>query len=281
VGSGVNVKNQWTGEVYADTDPGIGDGRIDDCTGTDLFIPVTNVVDLFGANTFHVQAPDGRQDLYLQNPFWGDILFIGNFNSTDYEAFVLEVVRRQYRGWEVNGSYTYSKAEGDGEDFFQELGNDPSLRETVSGFQSYDQRHVFKLNATTITPWGLRLGTAVSWQSGLPYSLLRQGIVFDAKPRTTHFYGGVGARTREDYYTGVRNDQRNDSYWNVDLRVAKEFDLGRGVHLQASAEVYNALNDGTYQVYNPFYEAGQQVNGTNESTRRFGRRWQLGMKVAF
>ena len=38
---------------------------------------------------------------------------------------------------------------GDGEDFFQELGNDPSLRASTFGYQSYDQRHVLKINATT------------------------------------------------------------------------------------------------------------------------------------
>ena len=41
------------------------------------------------------------------------------------------------------------------------------------------------------------------------------------------------------------------------------------------------LNDGTYQIYNPLLEAGQQINGENVAVRRFGRRWQLGFKMAF
>ena len=63
----------------------------------------------------------------------------------------------------MQASYTWSKAEGDGEDFAQQLGDDRSLLEDEKGFQSYDQRHVVKVNATTITPWGFRLGAAVSW----------------------------------------------------------------------------------------------------------------------
>ena len=34
-------------------------------------------------------------------------------------------------------------------------------------------------------------------------------------------------------------------------------------------------------LYNPFLEAGQQINGLNEAQRRFGRRWQVGMRFAF
>jgi hypothetical protein len=55
------------------------------------------------------------------------------------------------------------------------------------------------------------------------------------------------------------------------------------MNLQLSIEVFNALNDGTYQVYNPspFVSRGIQINGRNEAIRRFGRRWQLGAKLAF
>ena len=43
--------------------------------------------------------------------------------------YVLELVRRQYRSWEMQASYTWSEAKGDGEDFNQALGNDRSLLE--------------------------------------------------------------------------------------------------------------------------------------------------------
>ena len=34
-------------------------------------------------------------------------------------------------------------------------------------------------------------------------------------------------------------------------------------------------------VYSPFSESGQQINGNNEAVRRFGRQWQLGLRLAF
>ena len=52
-------------------------------------------------------------------------------------------------------------------------------------------------------------------------------------------------------------------------------------NLQLTAEVFNLLDDGTYQIYNPFVERGIQINGRNEAQQRFGRRWQVGMKLAF
>jgi hypothetical protein len=277
-GSGVMLTDPWTGEIYEDTDPGVGDGRIDDCAGITYFVGGT---DQFGLTSYRIQKPDAKNDLYVQNPFWGGVYEIGNINETDYEAVMLELTRRQYRGWEMNLSYTYSEAEGDGEDFFQELADDPSLRRDIRGYQSYDQRHVVKLNATTITPWGLRLGTAVTWQSGLPYSLILQRTSDDILPPGTAIFQPPGARLRQAYPTGVRNDQRNDSYWNVDVKATKEFHFGRRLNLQLSAEVFNVLDDDTYLIYNPFLESGQQINGTNEAQRRFGRRWQLGARAAF
>ena len=83
------------------------------------------------------------------------------------------------------------------------------------------------------------------------------------------------------YPTGVRNDQRNLSYWNVDIKFTKEMRVGQRANVQLSAEVYNLLNDDTYQVYNPNSEIGQQLNGINDGFYRFGRQFQLGAKVTF
>jgi hypothetical protein len=44
--------------------------------------------------------------------------------------------------------------------------------------------------------------------------------------------------------------------------------------MQISIEVFNLLNDGTVQVFNQF-------NGNNAAVARFGRQWQLGMRMAF
>jgi hypothetical protein len=257
-----------------------GDGIIDDCAGELEFFPGTDPVS--AEDDINLEKPDGIPDLYVQNAGWGNVLFIGNLNEIDYDGVTLELTRRQYQNWELQGSYTWSKAIGNGEDFSQALGNDRTLVEDEQGYQAYDQRHVVKVTATTVTPWGIRLGGAVTWQSGLPYSLLNREISFDAVPPEYQGLGTEGAgRPRTTYKVGQRNTERNVAWWNFDVRVSKEFRLGRGVNGQASIEAFNLLNDGTYQVYNLASETGQQVNGNNEAIRRFGRQWQLGLRLAF
>jgi hypothetical protein len=259
---------------YVDTDPGDGDGIIDDCVG-EIEIMETDL-------ETRLDRRDGITDLYTQNPAFGSLLVVGNFNVADYDAFVLELIRRQYRSWELQGSYTWSMAEGNGEDFRQFIGLDQSLLDDEYGYQSNDQRHVVKLSATTITPWGFRLGGRVLWQSGLPYSILEQDLSFDAVPPAYLTLGSYNpARNRLQYPTGVRNSERNDSQWLLDLKLTKEMNLGRGLNLQLAAEIFNVLDDGTYQVYNPNFETGFQINGNNDARFEFGRRWQLGMRLAF
>ncbi len=254
-----------------------GDGIIDDCAGELEFIQGATEED-----DINLERPDGIPDLYVQNPGWGNVFYVGNLNQIDYQGYSFELIRRQYRNWELQGSYTFSKAIGDGEDFNQGLGDDRTLVEDERGYQAYDQRHVVKVAATTVTPWGIRLGGNLGWQSGLPYSILRREISYDAiSPQFQGLGSDAAARTRTTYLTSQRNSERNLSFWDLNLKMTKEFRLGRGVNGQASVEVFNVFNDGTYLVYNGFTESGQQVNGNNDATRRFGREWQLGLRLAF
>ena len=83
------------------------------------------------------------------------------------------------------------------------------------------------------------------------------------------------------YPTGSRNDQRNRSYWNLDLRAAREFQLKGGVNLGLTAEIFNVLNDGTYIIYNQALKSGRRLNGADEAYRRYGSQFQLGFRLAF
>jgi hypothetical protein len=253
-----------------------GDGVIDDCVGR-----AVAVGDGSGGVSF-LQRPDGFADLYLANPVWVDVLLLGNFNSADYDGVTLELIRRFYRSWEMLASYTWSKTIGDGEDFLQQLGNDNALAEDERGFQSDDRRHVVKVNGAAVTPGGFRLGAALSWRSGLPFSILTESLAFDTLPLPYGSSGGVGqARPRQLYVEGQRNTERNVDYWNLDLKLSKEFNVARRVNVRVSAEIFNVLDDQTYIVYNPALGLGRRLNGEDEAFRRQGRSWQLGLRLAF
>ena len=97
-------------------------------------------------------------------------------------------------------------------------------------------------------------------------------------------YGGTAEEFTSQrilYITHQRNDQRNISAWNFDAKIVKEINLPKGMNLQLDAEIFNLLNEDTYSVYNTFTKSGQQINGTNDATRRFGRQYQIGMRLAF
>jgi outer membrane receptor protein involved in Fe transport len=260
------IVDPYTGEKYVDTDPGPGDGRIDDCMG--------DIVRVGGTLGTSREVPDGKPDLYVLNPGWGEILLLGNFNTTEYEAFVLELVRRQYRNWQMNASYTWSEAVGAAEDFTQVQGNERNLREDEWGPLAHDQRHVVRISAVSLTPWGFRFGGTLRWESGLPFSVLRARLTAFNVPLD---YGGLGDKAVESrlrYPTGQRNDQRNPSFWTVDLRAAKEIRLSRQAELQLTAEVFNLLDDQTLRLED-------RIDGVVTGERRFGRRWQLGMRLSF
>ena len=126
-----------------------------------------------------------------------------------------------------------------------------------------------------------RIGGTANWESGLPYSLLfRSASSSQSLPIYNDFNQSfTSVRTR--YLTKQRNDQRNPSAWLLNLKLVKEFNLPKGMNLQLDADVFNVLNDDTYSVYNTTLKSGQQINGTNDATRRFGRTYQLGMRLAF
>jgi hypothetical protein len=271
-GEGLDLLDPYTGELYIDTDPGPGDGRIDDCGGT--VRQITELGYTWPPTIITFQAPDGREDLYAQNPGWGEVLLIGNFNSADYTAFVIEFLRRRYRNWEMQASYTWSDAQGDGEDFDQNLGNERNLREDEQGYLDYDQRHVLRVNAATTMSNGFTLGGTLRWESGLPYSILVSSLTHFTVPPEYQNIGDADVKFRFRYPTEQRNDQRNPAFWNVDLMVAKDFSLGKSFHLQASAEIFNLFNDDTVVL-------NDRIDSTNSGVRRFGRRYQFGLRFAF
>jgi hypothetical protein len=87
-------------------------------------------------------------------------------------------------------------------------------------------------------------------------------------------HGDTSRSFRFRYPSGARNDERNPSYWTVDLRIAREFRLGDRVDLQATLEAFNLLDDQTRII-------SDRIDETVGGIRRFGRQLQFGVRVAF
>jgi hypothetical protein len=239
------------------------------------------------------RIPDGRPDLYIENLFFNQVLRIGNFNQGQYEAIEVELRKRLSRSWQLQGSYTYSRAEGDAEDFQSRLGNDPSTVESEYGYLDFDQRHVVKLNMTAFLPGDWQLGATASWSSGLPYSVATRFFALDnvnyEQFRTA--YGFASTEGGSLHFQPLRrNTERNDAVYDFIIRAKKSFVLGR-TSAAIFLEVFNLLNSDDLRIYT--YEpdlAGGSVAGNKtvaadrlqlDAERRFGRRWQVGFQFDF
>jgi hypothetical protein len=264
------------------------DGKAIDFLG---LLPGTNT-DVVSDPSAH--QPDGRPDLYINDFFFNQILRVGNYNSARYRGLSIEMIKRLSRKWEMQGSYTYSRAQGAAEDFQSRLGNDPSTIESEYGYLDFDQRHVVKLSAGFFLPRDWQIGVTGSWTSGLPYSIVTRFFALDnvgyQQFRTRYGTTVVNPQTHQfEFDTEPRNSRRNNAVLNLGGRARKTFVIGRhtaGIFF----EVFNILNTDDLhlvsfepspaeisQVDSPNGQGPLQLNGT----RQFGRRFQIGFQIDF
>lgn len=248
-----------------------GDGnRLEtDKFGTTSFPePTGNVTGGFDFKPAEAKGNDAP-DLYTVSQGFNQVLRIGNYNSSEYEAYEVVVRRRLHRNWQMLASYTWSEAFGQAETFSSLLGNDPETTDDEEGFLDYDQRHVIKFQAVTRLPHEISLGTAIQWASGTPYSVVRTIVDQDST-------GNQIFRTL--FPSQQRNDQRNEGIWTIDGRLEKNFVIGK-VGAAGYLICENILNSDDLVINQLNLEAFDGVGIDPE--RRFGRRFEIGATFNF
>ncbi|HUD72010.1 MAG TPA: TonB-dependent receptor [Dongiaceae bacterium] len=244
-------------------------------------------------NVTYLRAADGKPDLYIENYFFNQVLRVGNDNTGRYSAIELELRKRMSRRWEMQGSYVYSRAQGEAEDFQSKAGNDPSTIENEFGYLDFDQRHVVKLSLGMFLPSDWQAGLTTTWSSGLPYSVISRFFALD-NAGYTQFRTRYGFTDRVGdaavFETLPRNSRRNGSVYDLNLSARKNFVIGRNT-AALSFEVFNVLNTDDLRIYT--YEKDQNVgfdvDGARQvsdalqldAVRRFGRRFQIGFQFSF
>ena len=247
------------------------DGTLDDCTG--IYVYGGNTGPPLWAPIYHF-LPDGIPDLFVANPLFNEIFYIGNFNKAVYKDFEIELMKRRHHHWELQASYVYSVSKGDAEDYAQGLGDDPTTLEDEKGYLSTDQRHVLKINTTFEIPlWNAKAGMLVTWESGLPYSRITRGLFLDANSPYLGSDWATKIRSRTIYDSHERNNLRNESYWTFDVHVQKDMGIKK-MMISIFADVFNLLNDDRQRIYGI-------LNDIPYGERRFGRQFQVGFKAKF
>jgi len=183
-----------------------------------------------------------------------------------YEAWEL-TFEGHMANWDIQGSYTWSKNEGNTEGLVKsDIGQDdagitqdfdiPQLMDGAFGFLPNDRRHKLKLWASYQATDRLTIGTNLLLQSGRPINAFGEG-----HPDGTPSYGdtfylttdvGDPANGIEPTFLFVPRGTAGRMPWvtRIDLAAIYSFNWGDRADVELRAEVFNILNaDSATDVY--------------------------------
>jgi outer membrane receptor protein involved in Fe transport len=230
------------------------------------------------------RVADNVPDLYIYNFFFNQIFRLSNYNTSTYHGIELQVTKRLSRKWQMDASYTYSRAKGDAEDFQSTLGDDPATLPYEYGYLNFDQRHIVRFNGTTFLPGDWTLGGVMQWATGLPYSALTN--VFDLDnydyPQIRTLFGTITNNTNGGQFNGEnRNSRRNAAILNINAQATKSFVIGR-FNSKLFLAIDNILNRDDLTVNNYFPAAPNRGGALQlDAERKFGRRYSIGFEFQF
>jgi hypothetical protein len=155
-----------------------------------------------------------------------------------YKAFEISLNKRMSNRWQMQGSYAWSRLDGDIPLDYTNPNNLLSFvgqgsTTTGGSTTSPDQPHAFKVLGSYQAPWGVMLGANYQALSGLPRD----------RNLSVAFSQGT-ADTRVE----PRGTYRSDTLSLLSLRAEKAFRIGGGHRASFIAELHNALNSSAGQV---------------------------------
>jgi hypothetical protein len=170
----------------------------------------------------------------------------------------MSATRRFARGLQFMASYTLSKAEDNSTDFQSNFipqdngrGRNPADRDGLPlGFNpdaergpaTQDQRHRLVLSGSYRLPGEIGVSAIFTGASGRPFTPLA-GSDLNGDGNGGAFPPDRARTNPADVSTSVgRNSATTAAQINVDVRVSKQFRIGRRTGLEAIVDVFNAFN---------------------------------------
>ena len=208
----------------------------------------TRVVTDFGPDNVRGTGDDRQLTFYDVKPeFLGKDSFFhtncGNNVSVSctqqYKAFEVSVAKRMSNRWQMQGSYVWSRLNGDilldytnPNNLIDFVGKGSTTTGGTGNTVSPDQPHAFKLLGSYQAPWGVTVGANYQAVSGLPR---------DRNLSVPFSQGTANIRVEP------RGTYRGDTLSLLSLRADKSFRLGGGSRASFIAELHNALNSSAGQ----------------------------------
>jgi Carboxypeptidase regulatory-like domain/TonB dependent receptor-like, beta-barrel len=200
----------------------------------------------------NLNAPKTPQEILDPNfvpqfPQFGRVRLLLTNAGSWYHALQLNLQKRFANNFLFTTSYTLSKVTEDAADFFSiSEPNDQANLGAEKGPGTHDQRHVFSFGGVFELPKGFQIGSIIRAASGIPVNFRILGNPNndgfssndrpDLGPNDTFAFPAPGIPGNMP-----RNFGRGESFFQVDLRVAKNVDWSR-YRIELIGEVFNLFN---------------------------------------
>ena len=193
---------------------------------------------------------DGERIGPVPFPEFGRFRLLTTDGESWYNALQVGVQKRYSKNFMFTASYTLSKADDLSADFFSiSEPNDQSNPDADKGPQVFDQRHLFAFSTIYDLPKEFQIGGIIRASSGIPINFLLSddhngdGFLND-RPDLLSVPGPFpfGPPPPDRPGNLQRNFGRGTTFFQVDLRVAKNFTFKDRFRLELIAEFFNIFN---------------------------------------
>jgi hypothetical protein len=225
--------------------------------------------------------PGGFSDVFLvKSDGWGyyrGLVFTARKTWDEKTGFVanLTLSKAQDTGSFERGTYGSNSG-----DYSNELGAsltpDPQNPASNYGYGDSDRRVVANVVAYFPVVWGIQASIRALFQTGLPYT------AYDAID-TNH-----DGMVNQIWSGHTRNDLRQPSYTQFDLRFSRAFHIAGSFHIEGILDVYNLFNKADFQVPAAYYKVDTSTGAANPAFGQLGfvnkdrtREVQLGVRLKF
>ena len=180
--------------------------------------------------------------------------------KSEYDAMILSLRRRMSHGLDFTVGYVLARALSNIGTAVDQL-NSPNIQDPNNPFDApvqfgpttdTDARHRFNVSASVLLPGGIRVAPVYLWRSALPVALVDgRDLNLDGDateiPTTAYavdtFDTSTGRTTFKQLGTCTTvNCGRGMPQQQMNIRVAKVFNLGGRAHVEAIGEVFNLFN---------------------------------------
>lgn len=181
----------------------------------------------------------------------------------DYDGIEVTLEKRFANRWMFSASYIYAKSRGlvgtDYSDSWSGQGyfDNPNYHINAEGNFSLERRHQLKVTASWLAPWGIHVSGYYRYFAGRPYTRLinSDDLGLDLN------------QGDEDIYAEKRGSYNRPGLHILDLRLEKNFKIGKFGRLGIFVDVFNVFNINTMTGVHTYSSYDTSISG---NTVKFG-----------